>query len=337
MRRAVRIAGALLLGTAAASAVLDRDRGLPRPAPEELVELERRWNSMSELERDRFRSRFETLEGLDPESQKRVAVGIRRLDEMARLVFNSLDTRTRGRLLGLDAAKRLELLREMAVAEARDMGQRVLANLPPADRERLENATQAERLEFLIQFRRDQDARLEQTMDAMAEEVGMGASELASLRELRPDERRVRFLELVRRRVARIVEQRGLPDSIRPEYWRRALALGPREFYLVVQRLQRNESTRLPLGRRGRPGRSPWVAVRRALVADLDPETRIELADLPPGVRDGRVRGVRRAAALDVLLREDLMDEAELEELDRHGDAAFFEELRARIRVELGR
>lgn len=318
---------------AVAAAALDRDRGLPVPDARELGELQDRWQSLSEGERDRFRSRYAELQGLEDSALEHLAERIRRLDELARLVFRSLDAASQQRMLQLEPPKRRELLREMALDEARAMGQRVLESLSEEDRARLEAATEADRLRFFVDFRRRQEQRLEVSMDRMAREVGMSEEELVRLDELHPDQRRTRFLELVKRRTLRAVEQRGLPAAISAQRWGHAMELEPREFYLMLLRLQDHDDLRLPLGRSPRAEESPWARVRRMIRGDVEPEKRLALADLSGPERRAALRRSRRERTTEYLRAQDLLSAEEMAELEASSDAAFFGLVREHLRA----
>lgn len=332
VRSAGLVLGVVLAVAAAAAAALDRDRGLPVPDARELSELQDRWQALNEQERDRYRARYAELQGLEESAREGLAERIRRLDELARLVFRSLDAGSQERLLSLDAPKRRELLREMAIDEARAMGQRVLESLPEGDRARLEAATEADRLRFFVDFRRRQDQRLEASMTRMAREVGMSDEELARFDGLPVDQRRARFLELIKRRTLRAVEQRGLPPTISGERWGHASALEPREFYMMLLRLQDQEDMRLPLGGVPRAEESPWTCVRRMVRGDVEPERRLALAELTGPERRAALRSARRERVTEYLRANELLAGEELGRLEAAPDAAFFSLLREHLR-----
>jgi len=330
----------LALGSTLALAIAARverdENGLSRPDAAELEDLHDRWAALSEAERDRFRARYAELASLQPEERARITERVRRLDELARMVFGSLDPRTQERLLALDGPKRRELLREMAVDEARAMGQRILERMSADDRARLEQASEADRLRFLVEFRRRQDKRLEESIVDMAAEIGMSEEELARLANLLPEQRRARFLEIVKRRILRIVEQRGLPEGITSQRWGHASALEPREFYLAVLRLQSDPRTRLPLAKRPPAEDAGWERVRRALRPEDDHEARLELAHLSVAERRTQVRARRRAELVAILSEEGLFDETLLQASRELPDAAFLIEVRNRLRAARG-
>lgn len=329
---ALVLAVVAVAGAALAGAAFDRDRGLPVPDARELGELEERWESLSEQQRDRFRSRYAELQGLEESAREDLAERIRRLDELARLVFRSLDESSQQRMLQLEAPKRRELLREMAIDEARAMGQRVLESLSDEDRARLEAATEADRLRFFVEFRRRQDQRLEASMDRVARELGMGEEELARFDGLLPDQRRARFLDMVKRRTLRLVEQRGLPATISAERWGHASALEPREFYLMLLRLQDHADLRLPLGPGARAEPSPWARVRRLIRGDVEPETRLALAELSGTERRAALRRARRERTTEYLRANELLPAGDMAALEAASDAAFFGLVREHLR-----
>ena len=322
----------VVCAAAAAWGAFDRQRGLPVPGTAELLELQERWEGLGEEEREHYRRRYVELQDLDDKARDELGERVRRLDEMARLVFRSLESSSQQRILGLDAPKRRELLREMAIDEARAMGSRLLESLPEEQRNRIEGATPNDRLALLVQMRRDQEKLLDSSVRLLAEELEFSEADMSRIESLPLDMRRARFMGLIKRRTLSVVERRGLPEGISAAQWAQAAELDPKEFYLMLQRLRDRDGLEFDL----RPNRteevSPWAKVRRMLRGDVEPELRVELADLNERERDELIRRTRRERTMALLRSDGLLAPAELESLEACPDSAFFTRLRAYIR-----
>lgn len=320
----------VVCAAAAAWGAFDRQRGLPVPGTAELLELQERWDSLGEEEREHYRRRYVELQDLDDKARDELGDRVRRLDEMARLVFRSLESSSQQRILGLDAPKRRELLREMAIDEARAMGSRILESLPEEQRDRIEGATPTDRLTLLVQMRRDQEKLLDRSVRLLAEELEFTESDLARIESLPLDMRRARFMDLIKRRALSFVEHRGLPEGISAGQWAHAAELDPKEFYLMLQRLRDDLNFDLDPNRTEEA--SPWAKVRRMLRGNVEPELRVELAELNERERGELIRRTRRERTMALLRSDELIGPDELESLEACPDSAFFTRLRAYMR-----
>ena len=95
----------------------------------------------------------------------------------------------------------------------------------------------------------------------------------------------------------------------------------------MILRLQDNEDTRLPLGKKRRPA-SPWARVRHAMSPEADPEDRLPFAHLSSAERKAEVRTRKRARVVALLRELALLDEDGLARLDRMSHQDFFPEVR---------
>lgn len=308
----------------------DPAAGQAHSAPDR-AELRRRWEGFPEEERVRLRERFAALSELDPEERARLTERTQRLNQLSRQLYNGLDDVERRRLDGLAAGKRRELLHEMVLAEARETSRRLWNKLSANDRERLEGAGEQERLEFFTEFRRRQSKRIDRSIEDLGPEFGFSPTEMERLRGLPTDRRRQRYLEMVKRRTLRTVENRGLPAEFPAQRWAAATQLAPEEFYLAILRLRRS-FPELGIARRkgapGTPGDPSTTAAQRRLVRslqmDLDPAERLALSHLGRAERGAEMRRLKRERVLAVIRETQLLPPAAIERLQEQPDSRFF-------------
>lgn len=286
-------------------------------------ELRARWAAMPEATKERMRSRYAELEQLSAPEQQTLRRRASRMDELARRVYGTLEEDERERLDGLGADKRRELLREMAVAEAQSMGERILEMLPPEDRARLESASAEDRELFFLEF----DKRQRRRMDEAIEEHGpdfLHPTDLERLRRLGPDERRGKFLEIVQRRTVRWIETTGLPEGLSERRWQVLAAMQPAEFWHAWERARDRHGFEGPIRRNRRPHAAHLI--ERAL--KVDPEQHLLLAELPPDERQPLLQAEKRRRVVEAVRRNKLVDEEGLSHLEGCTDAEFFLEVR---------
>lgn len=310
-------------------------------AEETVPELRERWQTMSEEQREQLRERFAELEKLSPEQRQELRERATRLDKLARTLYRSLEEDTRAELDQLKPEKRRQLLREMAVAEAQEIAQRVLSRLPQADRVRLEAATPEDRTAFFLEFEARQAKRLDREI---AEVMRQGDSlftkrELTRLNGMQGSMRREIFLEVVKRRAVRRAEAGSLPVGLSAQRWRRMLDLEPAEFWHALERARRKHGG---FDREGPDGRSAAgdgdsgdgsqaAALLMALQVHADPRERMGMADLESGERRLRMRQRQRERVMTVIRERSLVDQAASERLDQGTDDEFFSEVRRLI------
>lgn len=295
-------------------------------APEVTEDARRRWVAMGETERARLRLRYEEFSRLDPAMKERLNRRARRLDELARRIYRALEDGARARLDGLGEAKRREILREMAAAEARAKGRRILERLAPEERRRLEGATEEERQAFFLEFAELQARRLDRAIERLGPTY-FSETELERLRAIgAARERREAFLRIVKWRAVswmeRHVEERGLPEGLSEERWRSMRELAPPDFWTAYERARRELDLPSPLERSEERPAAPRL-LRRAMMVDV--ERRVRLSALEPDERRRRLRELRRQRVLDVVEKHELLVGEDLERLRAATDEVFFD------------
>ena len=298
-------------------------------SPERLAELRTRWESFSESERDLMRRRLGELKKLSAEKQRMVSERAKRLDQMARTIYRSLEPDVRARLDRLGPTKKRELLREIVVAETREFGARVLDRIPAEDRERLKTASDQDRVEYFVELRRHMGERIDGTIAKMAPELGFSQQEIERLSALPRDDARMQFLKMVKRRSENIVNTMGLPTGFPPERWEELKSFRPDEFYVAMLRLRRQYPD-LGLWRRGHMNgeRKSIERLKQAMMHDLDAEERLELSTLSREERMEEMRNRRRERVVKVIREEQLLPPDKIERLESSPDKAFLKVVR---------
>ena len=297
------------------------------------ADLRKRFESLSEEQKQALRQRLERLKKLPEQERQDLRAQASQLEDMSRRVYRNLADRNRERLDSLPADKRQDLLREMALAEARDMGQRILRKLPQEERERLEAAEPQERQRLLLELRHQMDRRIGQTIERMAPELGFSAEQVKGLNDLPSDERRGKFLQVVKRRCTQYVDRKGLPKGMQAERWGKVQQLPPDEFYLALLNLRR-EFPGLARAMKPKPGSdsegstprtSPELQrLRRAMEAHLDPTERLELAEKGRVERERELKSRGRKRAMAALDKGGYVTGEDLKRLEILPDEAFF-------------
>jgi hypothetical protein len=297
------------------------------------ADLRKRFESLSEEQKQALRQRLERLKKLPAQERQELRAQAGQLEDMSRRVYRNLADRDRERLDSLPADKREDLLREMALAEARDMGHRILRKLPQEERERLEAAEPQERQRLLLELRHQMDRRIGQTIERMAPELGFSEEQVKRLNNLPSDERRAKFLQVVKRRCVQFVDRKGLPEGMQAKRWERIQQLPPDEFYLALLNLRR-EFPGLARAMNPKPGSdSEWSVprlspelqrVRRAMEVHLDPTERLELAEKGRVERERELKVRRRKRAMAALHKGGYVTGEDLKRLEILPDEAFF-------------
>ncbi|HIF41445.1 MAG TPA: DUF3106 domain-containing protein [Planctomycetes bacterium] len=297
------------------------------------ADLRKRFESLSEEQKQALRQRLERLKKLPAQERQELRAQADQLEDMSRRVYRNLADRDRERLDSLSADKRQDLLREMALAEARDMGRRILRKLPQEERERLEAAEPQERQRLLLELRHQMDSRIGQTIERMAPELGFSAEQVKKLNNLPSDERRGKFLHMVKRRCTQYVDGKGLPEGLEAERWEEVKQLPPDEFYLALLNLRR-KFPGLARAMNSKPGPdsegsarrlSPEMQrVRRAMEAHLDPTERLELAEKGRVERERELKSRGKKRAMAALAKGGYVMGEDLKRLEALPDEVFF-------------
>ena len=230
-----------------------------------------------------------------------------RLDELARQVYGSLDDGARAELDGMGTEKRRELLREMAVQRAGEMGRRILELLPPGDRSRLLAATDEDREMFFLEFEGRQARRLDKVIREHGPQF-LSDAQLERLDDLGPQERRAQFLDLYKRRVERWITNRGRPEGLSERRWTAMQGMPPAEFRVAWERVCERYGVEGPTRRRGATG--PMRRLVDAIKGDAS--ERLALSDLEPEERQATLRARQRERLLAVA--RDLHTQGELDD-----------------------
>ena len=283
-----------------------------------------RWESLSKAEQAELRSRYERLKKMPQAEREALTRRAQRLGEMARRLHRGLDKLTRKRLDGLEPTQRRTLLHEMVAEEAREASQRVLSSLPEELRKRVQAATPEDRGKFLRDFRRSTSSRLARGLERLGPEFGISESKVQAWVKLPEDQRRAKFMELLKRKVVSAIKRDGLPEGFDKAGWKRLTALPPADFLVAFRRLREShpELSKI-LG--GRPGGSPHHLFRAMRPS---PEERLELSALPQEERAKRLGTKRRAAVMAVIRKEKHVQGEALKELESLDDKHFFQRVR---------
>ncbi|MFT7680475.1 MAG: hypothetical protein ACI8QC_004481, partial [Planctomycetota bacterium] len=283
-----------------------------------------RWESLSKTEQAELRSRYERLKKLPEAEREALSRRAQRLGELAKRLYRGLDEVTRERLDGLDPAQRRTLLHEMVAEEAREASQRVLSTLPETLRERVESANPKDREKFLRDYRRSTSSRLAHGMQKLGPELGISKSKMQGWSELPEDQRRAKFMELLKRKALKAVEREGLPKGLDEAAWKRIGALSPADFLTAFRRLRESHPELCQVF--GSRSENKTHHLFRAMRPS--PEERLELSGLPEEEREKRLSAKRRVAVMAVIREEKHMQGAELKELEGLDDKQFFQRVR---------
>ncbi len=314
-----------------------RVQGPDRAPAVSRAELRQRFDSLTPDQKQALRDRLEELKQLPAQQRQQLRAQADRFEAMGRRVYQSMPARDRERLDGLPARKRQELLHEMALAEVQDMSHRILRKLPKQERERIEAANPSERRQLLADLRGQMDRRIAESIKTMAPELGFSPKELGQLNDLPPDERRTKFLLVVKRRCSGYVQREGLPKGVASDQWERIRSLPPDEFYLALLNLRREFPDLARVARANPIGTERSASstqdrglrrVRRALETHLDASERLGLAGSNRAERQHELRRRRRQRAMTALGRSGFLTEELTERLRSIPDDAFFSQVR---------
>lgn len=328
------LASCFFLATAAwADSAQDATRHPDQKATVGKADQRKRFDSLPEEQKQALRQRLERLKKLPAQERQDLRAQASQLEDMSRRVYRSLADGDRERLDGLPMDKRQDLLSEMALAEVRDMGHRILRKLPQAERERLEAAEPQERQRLLLELRHQMDLRIGQTIERMAPELGFSAEQVKKLNDLPSNERRGKFLHVIKRRCTQYVDRKGLPEGMHAVRWEKVQQLPPDEFYLALLNLRR-EFPGLARALNPKPGAdakentprtsSDMQRLRRAMEAHLDPTERLQLAEKGRVERERELKSRGRKRAMAALDKGRYVTGEDLKRLEALPDEAFF-------------
>lgn len=283
-----------------------------------------RWESLSKAEQAEMRSRYERLKSLPADERKVLQRRASRLGEMAKRLYRGLDEVTRKRLDSLDSDQRRTLLNEMVAEEAREASQRVLSSLPEELRKRVESANPTDREKFLRDYRRSTSSRLSHGMQKLGLELGISKKKMQSWGDLPEDQRRAKFMELLKRKVVSAVNRDGLPKDLDGATWESLAVLPPDDFLLAFRRLRESypELCEILGQHSGSKSHHLFRAMRPS------PEGRLELSGLPKEEREKQLSAKRRTSVMAVIREEKHLEGEALKELEGLDDEQFFQRVR---------
>ncbi len=334
-RALVFVALALVLAVGVAATAFDMD------------ELRARWSSLSADEKDVMRERFERYQAMGETERAALAEKSRRIDLLARRMYRGLSDSERARFDDLGPKQRRELLREMAVDHARDIGERIQAKLPAHAMARLESASADDWVDFLEEFKRRQRLRMDQVLSNLGQELELDESEVRRLRNLDDDERGRKFLELMQRRSQRAVAD--LPPGLARERWAEIQQLPPDDFFEAIMELReaypgfgRPPGSPLPPPRIGaddaegeaveRTPVPPELALTLNRVLHPSLEERLDLVDLDAAHRGVEISKRRRGRILRLFEESGVLPDVERRRLTILPDGRFFHRVRSLLR-----
>jgi hypothetical protein len=292
-----------------------------------LDEARARWERLDPAERERLRERFERYRQLGPEERRALDSRAGFLHEAARRFEQQLPPGERAKLQGLDPARRRAMLRDLALTDARERGERIFSSLPEAWRARIADAPPEERARMLaeLQARLGEDGA-RHSLERMTQHLGLGPAEVERLRALPPEERLRELLELRKQHLVRKIGREGPPPFVSAEQWREWSALPPQELFERFERARRQYEA-APEGWRQDGRRQDARRLFEALRPR--PEDLVGVAGLPEDERRARLTELVRERALKVLRETDLVPPERLAELEGMSMREFAEAVRA--------
>jgi len=341
---ALRLSVAIAIGCAplapparAAVSAVQEESSASDLSPEERERLQARWDRLSAEEKRSYREQYErylAMSASDREALGRRAERIRALEKRIEL---DLDPEKRRWLDAQPAARRTQILREMAAHEARDIDQRLLEKFPPRLRARYEAAqSQVERDRILQEFRKHKSRLIDDAIAILGPRIGVDAEKLAELEELPSEARHRKFLEFAQAISTEEIGRHDLPPGLSPERWERMKALPPVEFFETLLYLRRQlpeldrrpgdpplddaqheASLAAPLPVLGEAQRAAFQRFWEALHPSTDELAGLfqGLETLSPGERRAEILRLRRERLLDSLRRERLFGAEQIDEL----------------------
>ncbi len=307
-----------------------RPPGVP-PSAEELAEARKRWEALGPEQRAQLAERYRRFQALGEDARRELQERADNLGRLEELLCRRLSEGERARLERLPPPQRAEVMREMVRSELETQGERVLLHLPVDVRERLANATEADRLRHFQQYKLAIRERLSaNAVRALGQELELPKEEVQRLLALPDPERIDAALELGKRLGRREVERSGLPKGLTFERWRQIEALPPEEFYHEIARLS-DGLRRPPPPHAEAP--HPGFELRRALRPSR--EAILEHAELPPEERVRAIRTSQRPRLTELVRQSGLLDAEQMSQLEALPDGAFYAQVR-RIAHERG-
>lgn len=318
----------------AAGLLISNSTGLGDSTKQErLIQVAKRWNSMSPERRVELRKRFSELQDLDPAERAHMRRLVQRLQSIERGMDLTLDESASKRLAGLDHDKRVKVLQEMVAAEASSEAQALLRRLPPAVRKSIQDLPPEERRALLAKTRRSRLDRILKAVSEYPERLGFSQREAARLFNLDKSARREALLLALKVRALKVLDAQKGSRKVGRRKRQRFEQLDPESFARAFMRYSQDHPGVL---HDVIPGRAKVISVTVMLRRAIEPraEEYLEFADDDPAMRRRKVQHRQRVRVMRVLRREHLLPPKRLVELE---DAPDKEVLREATRLLAGR
>jgi len=278
-----------------------------------------RWNGLTPEEQVRLRERYVRYQTLSESHRSDLLVKAERLERLARQTYIALPEAERARIDQLLPEKKREILREMATDEALRMGEAALRRIAPELRARFEAAPRERQQRFLRHLKEKQAKELGKALDTLARELALGAGARAQMAELPLERRRMKLLELLKRRLEKRVEESGLPLGVTSMHWRRLAKMEPEDFFQSMQRLRRVHPELWPQPDESSEGgdedRSRRELGRRLREALHSADDRVSLSHLSSKERRAEIGRRRRERVIEIVIEEDLLGPKQIKRL----------------------
>jgi hypothetical protein len=159
-----------------------------------------RWERLSPEQRRELRERFERFRAMEPDQRGRIEERARRLREGMERAEARLTDEQCAKLAGLDPQRRDEVLRELAMLDGHDRGERFRGALPPEWRERLEQVPAEERGRVFEEIRgRMRERMASEAAQRYGAKLGLSAEEIARI-QAQPEPERLKAVMDLRER-----------------------------------------------------------------------------------------------------------------------------------------
>jgi len=311
---------------AAAGLLISDTAGLgDSPKEERLVQVAKRWNSMSPERRVELRKRFSELQNLAPSERAHMRRLVQRLKSIESGMELTLDESASKRLAGLDHEKRVKVLREMVAAEASSEAQALLHRLPQAVRKSIPDLPSNERRALLTKTRKSRLGRLLNAVSENPKRLGFSKREAARLLNLDEGARREALLLALKVRALKVLDAQKGPRKVGYRKRQRFEHLDPESFARAFMRYSRDHPSAL---HEVIPGMAKATSVTALLRRAIDPraEEYLEFADDDPVMRLRKLQYRQRNRVMRVLRREHLLSPKRLSELEDAPDGEVLQE-----------
>lgn len=277
------------------------------------AKLMERWRSMDDATRLRMQARFEQLQALPPEQQRRALRRARRLLDEVKETEKALPPTQRAILDGLTERERRRVLRGLLGDEARSTAALMRSMLSEEEVARLESLQPSEREAVVQRLRQQARVQVCKNLGRIARELGVEPDEVLSLRSLPPKEQRDALVARIRQACRERIAREGLPDQVSAREWEHMESGSDGRFIRgFIKASRRDPSFMIPAERWEQIQRSRAMQTR-ALAALSEPSLSVR-ADRP-GLSGRRLReraaSSRRGEVIEALAKVGRLDAEE--------------------------